>query len=115
MVKGKLHEKLVKLGIPALYSTEGKPESERVIYAKCFALASGATWLISEYNPEEKLAFGYTDLFGTGSQGGACWGYISIEELEELVWINIPRVEFDRYFSKKLFTKCIDDEGRIRC
>jgi hypothetical protein len=98
--------------IPALYATDGVDANDKTIHARLFALGSAATWLIAEYNPEEKIAFGYADLFGQGKAGGAEWGYIDIGEMETLTYMGIPRVEVDTNFDKKPFTECINAAGR---
>lgn len=96
--------------IPALYATDGKPFDEKIIHARLFALGSAATWLIAEYDPEDKIAFGYANL---GDPTCAEWGYVSIEELEELKYGPIPRIELDKHFTPKKFKDCISADGRI--
>ena len=99
--------------LPPLDSTDSTPFAEKTIIARIFALRSAATWLIAEYDPEEKVAFGYADLFGQGSSGGAEWGYVSIEELESLKFMGIPRVELDAHFSPRRFADCVRPDGSI--
>lgn len=97
--------------IPKLYATEKVDAKDKVIQARLFALNSAATWLIVEYDPEEKVAFGYADLHGGGQD--AEWGYISIAELESLKFMGIPRVEVDRHFTPKPFAECVRPDGSI--
>jgi len=99
--------------LPPLDSTDSTPFAEKTIVARIFALGSAATWLIAEYDPEEKVAFGYADLFGQGSSGGAEWGYVSIAELEELRFLGIPRVEVDAHFTPQPFRECVRADGTI--
>lgn len=99
--------------LPLLDSTDSTSFAERTIHARLFSLGSGATWLIAEYCPNERVAFGYADLFGQGSAGGAEWGYVSIQELEELKMMGIPRVEVDRHFTPKPFKDCVRPDGTI--
>ena len=101
------------LNLPPLDSTDATSFAQKTIHARLFALGSDATWLIAEYDPEEKVAFGYADLFGQGSSGGAEWGYVSIEELESLKFMGIPRVELDAYFKPKSFADCVRADGTI--
>lgn len=96
-----------------LDSTDSTPFAEKTIVARIFALGSAATWLIAEYDPEEKVAFGYADIFGLGSAGGAEWGYVSIAELEELRFLGVPRVELDAHFTPKPFRECVRADGTI--
>lgn len=98
---------------PKLYSTDGTSFDDKTIHARLFALGSAATWLIAEYDPDERVVFCYCDLYGTGPQGGAEWGYTSLEELEELKFGLIPRVEVDAYFTPKPFKECISTGGLI--
>ena len=97
--------------LPPLDSTDSTPFAEKTIVARIFALGSAATWLIAEYDPEEKVAFGYADLFGGGQD--AEWGYVSIAELESLKFMGIPRVEVDAHFTPRPFTDCVRPDGSI--
>ena len=60
-----------------LYSQEKK--SDPKVIAKLFDPAGSATWYLTEYDPVEKIAFGYV----TGLQVDE-WGYTSITELESI-------------------------------
>jgi hypothetical protein len=101
------------LEIPPLYSTEVKSVDDTIIAFRLFALGSAASWLISEYDPEQRLMFGYCDLFGIGKMGGAEWGYISLDELEQLRFLGIPRIEIDKSFEPKPFRDCVRPDGTI--
>ena len=76
-----------------LYSQDGKGD-DKVIVAKLFALGSGATWYVTEFDPEDRLIFSYV----TGLQEDE-WGYASLEELESLKYGPIPRIERDEYWT----------------
>lgn len=97
--------------IPALNETEKIEFNDKIIHARLFALASAATWLISEYDEREQVAFIYCDLFGNGQE--AEWGYVSIAELESLSWCGVPRIEVDVHFSPKPFRDCVRADGSI--
>jgi len=99
--------------LPPLDSTDSTPFAEKTVHARLFALGSAATWLICECDPQARIAFGYCDLFGQGSAGGAEWGYVSIEELEELRFVGIPRVELDANFTPRPFAECVRADGTI--
>ena len=99
--------------LPLLDSTDSTSFAEKTIHARLFALGSGATWLIAEYCPAQRVAFGYADLFGQGSAGGAEWGYVSIEELEELRFLGVPRIEVDSGFQPRPFADCVRPDGTI--
>lgn len=97
--------------LPPLDSTDSTPFAEKTIHARLFALGSPSTCLIAEYDPEDKVAFGYADLFGGGQD--AEWGYVSIEELESLKFMGIPRVEVDAHFTPRPFAECVRPDGTI--
>ncbi len=99
---------------PRLYATEKVKAEDKKVHARLFALGSAATWLITEYDPEERVAFGYADLYGQGREGGAEWGCVSIDELESLRFGIIPRVELDLHFTPKKFSECVHEDGRIK-
>lgn len=56
-------------------------------------VGGNATWLLSELEPESRIAFGLCDL-GMGSPE---LGYVSIDDLEKLGW----QLERDMYFEAK--------------
>lgn len=47
---------------------------------------------MTEYDPEERTAFGYV----TGLVADE-WGYISIDELADLTFHGVPMIEIDRH------------------
>lgn len=85
----------------AAYTHGSQAETEDpIVAAKLFALGSGATWWLTEYDAESKIAFGYV----TGLQFDE-WGSMSITELESLRFGPIPRVEFDVNFQPMPFSR----------
>lgn len=48
---------------------------------------------MTEYDPEERTAFGYV----TGLAADE-WGYISIDELADLTFHGVPMIEIDAHF-----------------
>jgi hypothetical protein len=50
-----------------------------VIVAKFFNPCGAGTWYATEYDPKEKLFFGYVSIFGDWNDE---WGYFSLAELE---------------------------------
>ncbi|KAB7889575.1 DUF2958 domain-containing protein [Poseidonibacter ostreae] len=67
-------------GIPALYAQDGLGEEKTKVYLK--VSLRDYIWLITEYNPEEDLFFGFACL---GDVEMAELGYISKIELEGIV------------------------------
>ena len=96
----KLLDKETKSILPALYSTEDTPCSEKTIVCKFFNPMGAGTWYIAEGSEQEDgdwLFFGYCDL-GFGSPE---WGYVSLNELQS---VKLPfglGIERDIYFSPK--------------
>jgi len=65
--------------LPPLYANEFKKAEEVNIPIKLFNPCGSQTWYLTEYDPEQRLAFGYT--------AGVDFpelGYVSIEELESV-------------------------------
>jgi len=68
--------------LPGLYETEDTPFDEKVIYAVyTIPYLKNFYWLLAEYDPEEKIAFGYACL---GDELMAEWGYIYMPEVESV-------------------------------
>lgn len=66
--------------IPRLYKTQSIPLEEKTIYEAWILKSVQFYWLIAEYDPKKRVAFGYANL---NDDQMAEWGYISIDELEE--------------------------------
>lgn len=75
--------------LPALYSTEKVPTSEKKLLMHFFIGSSD--WWVVEYDAQNKLFFGYAVLNGDWEM--AEWGYTSLEELKS---IKSGFVEVDR-------------------
>ena len=84
-----------------LYSQENINDPR--VLVKLFDIAGSATWYLTEYDPESHLAYGYV----TGLDFDE-WGTVSIDELMELRFHGIPRVEIDRSFAPTQFKRLID-------
>ena len=97
---------LIPPGAPALYSQEDVPDP--VVHVKLFTPSSGWTWLLTEYDPAQQLAFGYAH--DASYPDGAELGYVSIEELESLRLNGIPAVERDLWFQPKPLSQAIAAE-----
>ena len=85
-----------------------KYSKDIIVVVKLFDLGSSINWWLSEYDPVNKIWFGYVTWFYEDE-----WGTVSLEELEDLdlpmniewignVW-SIPRVEIDKHFSPTKF------------
>ena len=86
----KLMTKTVQKSLPKLYANENIPQSKQKVRVKYFDCMGSWTWYATEYDPEQKLFFGFVD----GFDGE--WGYFSLAELE-----SVNTVERDLYFKPK--------------
>lgn len=80
-------EELAKM--PRLYETESIPMQNRIIHQHYFL--GGCDWYMAEYDPNERLFFGYTIL--NNDYENSEWGYTSLDELAS---INYRGIEVDR-------------------
>lgn len=83
--------------IPGLYSDEKTPFAEKKIKAHFFGGRSD--WFVTEYDPEEDLAFGFCNPMGDMQM--AEWGYVSIAELRDVRIAGWLRIEYDRHWTVK--------------
>lgn len=83
----KLLPKELEKQLPGLYSTEKIPESDKKVIAKFFHPLSQKTLYAVEYDPEDRIFFGYTD---NGYEQDSEWGNFSLDELEELNVKGLP-------------------------
>ena len=73
--------------IPGHYETEDVTTDEKIIHMHFFI--GGCDWYITEYDPVDKLFFGFANL---NDDQNAEWGYISFAELKS---IRIHGLEID--------------------
>ena len=75
-----------------------------LVVAKLFDNAGTATWYLTEYDSEHKIAHGYV----TGLQFDE-WGNVYIPELEAIIHpiLKIPRIERDLNFTQKPISQCV--------
>jgi DUF2958 family protein len=77
-----------------LYSQEN--EKDPLVVVKLFDPAGSATWFLTEYDPEQKLAFGFV----TGLAHDEL-GYVSLEELESIERPFGLTIERDLFFTQQ--------------
>lgn len=75
---------------PALYAQDGKGY-DAIVYAHYFM--GGSDWFVTEYSPEEDMAFGWACL--NGDRQMAELGYVSIAELESVRVGGIFPVDYE--------------------
>lgn len=92
----KLLTKEIEKTLPALYAGEDTPLHEKVAYLKVFDPTGRLTYYATEYDPTEKLFFGYM----VSPLGEDCdeWGYSSLDEFEALKGRFGLGLERDLYF-----------------
>ncbi len=81
-----------------LYSQEH--EKNPKVICKLFDPCGSATWYLTEYDPAEKIAFGFV----CGLQEDE-FGYVSLTELESIQRPFGLTIERDLYFTKKRLSK----------
>lgn len=90
--------KLITKTLEKRFQEVGSQEhiADPIVIAKFFTPVGGATWYATEYDPEERICFGYV----TGL-GGDEFGYFSVDELES---VKLPfglTIERDLYSGEK--------------
>ena len=89
----KLLTKANEAALPALYATENIPADEKVAVVKFFNPTGGQSWFGIEYDPQQRLFFGYVT--GTGDDE---FGYFSLDELAAVRGRFGLGIERDRSF-----------------
>jgi len=96
----KLLTKELENQIPPLRTQEEKG-MDAVVYAKFFTPDSNWTWYITEYDPADRLFFGY--VIGLENE----FGYFSLDELESVKGpLGLP-IERDLYFMPKPLSEIV--------
>ncbi len=68
-----------------------------VIVAKFFNPTGAGTWYATEYDPNDKMFFGYVSIFGDWNDE---WGYFSLAELESIKGRFGLGIERDLYWEE---------------
>ena len=90
----KLITKEIERITPKLYSQDGKGY-DAIVYVKFFTPWSNWTWYMTEYDPKERIGFGY--VIGLDKE----LGYFSITEMESIKGPGGLTIERDLYFDPK--------------
>lgn len=86
---------------PRLYETEGKDPQEIKIIAKFFDPCSQWTWYAIEYDPVERIFFGFVR--GHGDE----IGYFSLDELQGIKGRLGVGIERDLYFGEHTLAEAL--------
>lgn len=91
----KLEERFAKVG-----SQEN--EKDPIFIAKFFNPSGAGTWYASEYDPKDRIFFGYVSIFGDECDE---WGTFSLDELESVKCPLGLHIERDISFSEIRFSQ----------
>lgn len=94
----KLLTKEILNKLPALGALENQPLDDHVLQVKFFDPYGSWTWYACEYDPKERIFFGYVQ--GLENE----WGEFSLDELEALKFCGVQRIERDLYFKPIKFS-----------
>ena len=95
----KLITAAIQKQLPALYATEETELEDKQLICKFFTPWTYWTWYAIEYDPQEKLFFGYVQ--GLEHE----WGYFSLNELESIQGPAGLRIERDIHFKPIKFSE----------
>jgi hypothetical protein len=92
--------------VPQLYAQDGAGK-DAIVFVKWFG--GPCTWLITEYDPAERIAFGWCDL----GLGFPELGYVSLDEVQALTIPPITmRIERDLYFTPRPLRDAVTEASR---
>lgn len=88
------------------FSQVGCQENKKdpLVIAKFFNPAGAGTWYATEYDPKEKIFFGYVSIFGDWNDE---WGSFSLKELEDFTGLFGIGIERDLYFEECRSSKIV--------
>jgi hypothetical protein len=91
--------KLLTKQIEERFAQVGRQEDveDPIVIARFFNPTGGQTWYALEYNPEERMFFGYVSLFNDYNNE---FGYFSLDELESIRGQFGLGIERDLYCSE---------------
>ena len=92
--------KLMTKELEKRFAEVGSQENEKdpVIVAKFFNPTGAGTWYATEYDPDNKIFFGYVSIFGDWNDE---WGSFSLEELESFPGRFGLGIERDLYWTEQ--------------
>ena len=93
----KLLEKFAKVG-------RQENVSDPIIIAKFFNPNGAGTWYATEYDPNDRMFFGYVSIFGDWNDE---WGSFSLDELESYRGLFGLGIERDLYFGEKRISEVV--------
>ncbi len=96
--------KLMTKTIAKRFAQVGSQENVKdpLIIAKFFNPCGAGTWYATEYDPKNRIFFGYVSIFGDHNDE---WGSFALDELEAYKGPFGLGIERDRYFGEKRFSE----------
>ncbi len=82
-------------------------DSDPIVIAKFFNPSGAGTWYATEYDPTDKIFFGYVSIFGDWNDE---WGNFSLEELQSYSNNYGLGIERDLYFDERRFSEVVPKE-----
>jgi hypothetical protein len=100
--------KLLTKELEARFKQVGSQENvdDPIVIAKFFNPAGPGRWFATEYDPKEKIFFGYVSIFGDMNDE---WGSFSLEELESIKTLMGLGIERDLYFTETKSSEIIKE------
>jgi len=104
--KGGENMKLMTKGLEKRFAQVGSQENveDPLVVAKFFNPTGADTWYATEYNPADRIFFGYASIFGDWNDE---WGYFSLDELESFKGSFGLGIERDLYFDERPFSQAV--------
>ena len=104
--KGGETMKLMTKALEQRFARVGSQENVKdpLIIAKFFNPTGAGTWYATEYDPKDRIFFGYASIFGDWNDE---WGYFSLDELESYQGKFGLGIERDLYFNEQPASKVI--------
>ena len=99
--------KLLTKAIERRFAQVGSQENAKdpIIIAKFFNPTGAGTWYATEYDPKDRIFFGYVSIFGDWNDE---WGYFSLHELENYRGRLGLGIERDLYFQEQRASQIIN-------
>lgn len=97
---------LLTKGLVQRFKKIGRQENvtDPVVVAKFFNPTGAGTWYATEYDPEEKMFFGYVSIFGDWNDE---WGSFSLDELQNYRGKFGLGIERDLHFDEKPISQVV--------
>ena len=98
--------KLLTEKLEKRFAQVGRQEQveDPMVIAKFFNPTGAGTWFATEYDPKDRIFFGYVSIFGDWNDE---WGYFSLDELQSYRGKFGLGIERDRYFQEQRASKII--------